>query len=60
MYIVTLINASGYIVNRSEFETIAEARTLAADWTNDYPGHDINVLWARPLPRPTWDELCRA
>lgn len=60
MYTLLLINASGYIVDRSHFETIAEARALAADWAADYPGHEVEIKFVMPARAPTWAELCRA
>lgn len=60
MYTVTLINASGYIVDRSYFETITEARTLAFEWSTDYPGHDVDIKFVLPARAPTWTEITLA
>lgn len=60
MYKVTLINASGYIVDRSYFETVSEARTLALDWSADYPGHEVDIKFVLPARAPTWTEITLA
>lgn len=60
MYTILLINASGYIVDRSYFETITEARALAADWSADYPGHEVDIKFVLPARAPTWTEVTLA
>lgn len=57
MYTILLINASGHIVDRSYFETINEARALAAEWSADYPGHEVDIKFVLPARAPTWTEI---
>ena len=62
MYQVSLWNASGLLVDFSQFETVGEAQahadTLAKEWQNR--GHEIDINY-KPMPlKPTWQEICQA